>query len=106
MIDAQAVREIIAQYEKHGWKLRRALLSSEAGDDVIQMFAGAEVMESDLNALWFSRRSTLDREAWELRRLTVLPFALLTGVSTTATDEELDVALLEIEDELRERTFA
>lgn len=106
MIDASAVKEIVEQYRKHGWELRRALLSAETRMLFAGLFLNVETIESDLDALWFSRRSRPDMEAWELRRLSALPFALVTGVSSAAPPEERDATLSETENEMRERTVA
>ena len=106
MIEPSAVDEIIAQYEKHGWTLRRALLSSEGKKMYTQFGDAIEIVDSDVNALWFSRRSQPDREAWELRRLTGLPFALVAVISDGAEKEEFEETLSLVVDEMREKTFA
>lgn len=106
MIDATAFGEIVAQYERHGWKLRRALLSDDGRIAFANVLGDADVADADLDALWFSRQSNPDVEAWELRRLTVLPFALVTLVQTNATSDELEAALTQIEEDMRERTIA
>ncbi|HEX6125487.1 MAG TPA: hypothetical protein VFZ23_08975 [Pyrinomonadaceae bacterium] len=106
MIDASAVKAILEQYEKHGWELRRALLSSEARTSIGHLFPTIESIDSDFDALWFSRRSKAETEAWELRRLSALPFALVTGVASSASPEERDATLAETENEMRERTLA
>ena len=76
MINEQSVREILAQYEKHGWNLRRVLLSTPIENSAM-LFGQAEIVCSDINALWFSRASFEDRETWELRLLSDAPFALV-----------------------------
>ena len=106
MIDAATVGEILAQYERHGWRLRRALLSDEGRAAFANVLSNAEVTDADLDAVWFSRQSSPDVEAWELRRLSALPFALVTLVQTDATSDELEAALTQIEEDLRERTIA
>lgn len=106
MIDASSVAEIVAQYQKHGWTLRRALLSPEGTIAFGGLLGNIEQLESDFDALWFSRFSKPELESWELRRLTALPFALLTAASNDAPVEEREAALSEIEEEMRERTFA
>ena len=106
MIDAAVVGEIIAQYEKHGWKLRRALVS-KAPKSTLAYFDGAvAIVDSDLDARWFSRKSKPESEAWELRRLIGTPFALVTVVPTDATADELEASLAQIETDMRERTIA
>ena len=106
MIEPYVVDQVIAQYEKHGWKLRRALLSPEGRTALTRLGDAAEVHDSDIDALWFSRQSEPDREAWELRRLTGLPFALVAVVSTDAESSEVDETLSQVEDEMRAKTFA
>jgi hypothetical protein len=106
MIDAEAVGEILAQYNKHGWTLRRALLSRDSRSGFPQFDGSVKLIKSDLDALWFSRQSKPESEAWELRRLSALPFALVTVVPTDASDAELEAALAQIESDMRERTIA
>ena len=106
MIGAAAVGEIIAQYEKHGWKLRRALLSPEARNVFANFDVGVEVIEADLDALWFSRQSQPENEAWELRRLTNLPFALVAVIRNEASEEEVEETLAQVQDEMRSKTIA
>jgi hypothetical protein len=106
MIDANAVPEIIKQYEKHGWTLRRALLSEEGRNAVGDSLGDIDISPSDLDALWFSRRSNPDSEAWELRRLAGLPFALVAVVSSDASSEEVESTLDQVVDDMRERRMA
>lgn len=87
MSGERQIREILAQYEKHGWSLRRVLLSAEnAANLPAALFGQTEVFSSELNALWFSRASSEGREAWELRHLSNAPFALVAVFE--AADEE------------------
>lgn len=106
MIEPSAVDQIIEQYEKHGWKLRRALLSAEGKSALMDLGETFEVHDSDIDALWFSRQSQPDREAWELRRLTGLPFALVAVISNDAESSEVDETLAQVVDEMRAKTFA
>ncbi len=81
MINEQQAKEILAQYKKHGWNLRRVLLSAESGeilsDSLKSLFGDAEIVSSEIDAAWFSRASGIDNEAWEIRRLSGAPFALV-----------------------------
>jgi hypothetical protein len=82
MISAEQIQEIISLYQKHGWNLRRVLLSDEfrvnLNEFLQPLFGGAEIVSSpDLNALWFSRASGKTGETWELRHLSAAPFALV-----------------------------
>lgn len=89
MIGEREIKEILAQYAKHGWSLRRVLLSAESNRNLpATLFGLTEIVSSDLNALWFSRTSFEGREAWELRHLSNTPFAL---VEVFEADDEEDV---------------
>lgn len=106
MIDPVTVGGIIAQYEKHGWTLRRALLSDESKNVLNQTLGDIRIESSDFDALWFSRRSKPESEAWELRRLTGSPFALVAVVSADASAEEVEATLSHVSDEMRVKTIA
>lgn len=96
MTDAATLTDIIEQYEKHGWKLRRALITQELGanlGDVAAVFGDAEVYSSAHNGLWFSRKSLPDQEAWELRRISTSPFAVIEVVPDGLAEEERDEIL-------------
>jgi len=81
MIDEQRAKEILAQYKKHGWNLRRVLLSAPSkeilSDSLKSLFSDAEIISSEIDAAWFSRASGAGNEAWEIRRLGGTPFALV-----------------------------
>jgi hypothetical protein len=98
MIKAGQIAEILALYKKHGWTLRRVLLSDALrtglADSLEQLFGAAEIRPSGIDAAWFSRRSKPEQEAWELRRLSEAPLALM------------EIFDLEDEDEIREETLA
>ena len=85
MIDAAAIADILAIYTKHGWKLRRVLLSSELKASLTTslqvLFGDTEIVSSPLDAAWFTRSSSAGSETWELRRLSITPFALLDVIS-------------------------
>src|SRR5688500_13222805 len=106
MIEPVIVGEIISQYEKHGWTLRRALLSAENENVLADTASEIEVEPSDFDALWFSRRSNPESDAWELRRLTGSPFALIAVISADATSEEVEATLAQVADEMRAKTIA
>ena len=106
MIDAAADGEIIAQYENLGWIPRRGLLSAKGLNAWKQAVGKIEILDSDIDAIWFSRKSKPDTEAWELRRLSELPFALIAVVSVTADAEEVESTLSQVVEEMRERTIA
>lgn len=102
-MDAGEVRQIIAQYQRHGWKLRRALFADEPSVELQTAVAGSTIVDSDLDGLWFSRTSKPGFEAWELRRLSGSAFAILTVVNAEMDELELEEALGLVEDEMREK---
>lgn len=80
MISASAIRDIISVYVKHGWLLRRVLLSKELRSSVQlpdDLLPEANVVDSDIDALWFSRPPKIGGAPWEIRHLSPNPYALL-----------------------------
>ena len=101
-MDATSLKEIIGQYARHDWRLRRVLTVYDIKPEVLELIGDAEIELSVQNALWFSRRSLPDREAWELRRLDGSPFALVTVIPDDADDDEREAMLAEIEEQMAE----
>ncbi len=93
MISPEKFQAILKQYEKHGWILRRVLLSAKVRLP-LEFFGQVEIVSSESDALWFSRASAEGREAWELRSLADAPFALVEVFE--AEDEE------EVREEIRQ----
>ena len=81
MISAGQIQEILAQYNRYGWNLRRVLLSDRTNESLesslSRLFGETQIISFEIDALWFSRASEKNGEAWELRRLSDVPFALL-----------------------------
>ena len=103
MTTHETIADMIEQYEKHGWKLRRVLLTQDlAGSlsDMISLFGDMEVRTGAIDGLWFSRRSMPDREAWELRRISASPFALVEVIPDGLSDRERDELLIQAEDRM------
>jgi len=92
MITENLVRDILSQYKKHGWNLRRVLLLPETKKKLFNsleiLFGDAEIVSSGINAAWFSRPSMKNRTAWELRHLSEIPFALFETFEEN-TDEHI-----------------
>jgi hypothetical protein len=107
MIKAGQIAEILALYKKHGWILRRVLLSDalRAGlaDSLGDLFgdAAAEVRAADIDAVWFSRLSRNNQEAWELRRLSETPLALMEMFDEDDEEEIREETLSETEARLK-----
>ena len=91
MIDAGSIREMIALYAKHGWTLRRVLLSdalrSRLSGEAAELFGEAEVRSSGLDAAWFIRSSRPSSTAWEIRHLSPTPFALVEVIADDIGEE-------------------
>ena len=104
MIDADSVRQILAQYEKHGWVLRRVLLSGSLRPSLLDsagsLFGDAEVRPAEIDALWFSRSSRPGVTAWEIRHLSNHPYALVTSVRDEFSPEEAGSVLADTEAKL------
>jgi hypothetical protein len=99
MIGAVVITEILSVYKKHGWTLRRVLLSDKLktslGNDGEDLFDGIKPSDSTLDGLWFSRASKGSLEAWELRHLGANPYALVEVMETAIAEKERDERLRE-----------
>lgn len=90
--------EIRANYEKHGWRLKRVLLRPETRAEFDDKESeGIQIDEAPIDALWFSRPSHGSREAWELRRLAEVPYALFETFAATDSEEKRDEVRQEME---------
>lgn len=106
MISERQIKEILRQYERHGWNLRRVLLSAQTvknlADSLKILFGEIEIILSECDAVWFSRRlpSNHGSEAWELRRLSGTPFALVEIFEDEDDEEVREETRKEIETQL------
>jgi hypothetical protein len=104
----EQISEILATYSKHGWRLKRLLLTSEARalltESEQDIFADAqeEVEDSPINALWFARPSHAGREAWELRLVSETPYALFETFEADEEEAEREEVRREMEARLRD----
>jgi hypothetical protein len=95
--------DLTAIYRKHGWELRSALLRPETRVELqSQLPNDLPVKETTVDALWFSRPSYNNREAWELRLMAQTQYALFETFEADETEEERDDVKLEMEARLRE----
>lgn len=105
MKPSDLIREIGDTYQKHGWQLRRFLLRPETRAELERekvSLGTAEVEEMSVDALWFSRASHNQREAWELRLLAENPFALFETFEHDETEEQREEMRREMEARLRD----
>ena len=90
-------------YRKHGWQLRSVLLRPETRAELqTQVPDDVGVKDAEFDALWFSRPSHNNREAWELRLLAQTQYALFETFEADETEEERDDLRLEMEARMRE----
>jgi hypothetical protein len=102
MNNAYLFDELVATYRKHGWELRGALLQPATLAELAPLIDTVSVKEADFDALWFSRPSHQNREAWELRLLAQTQYALFEAFEQDETDEERDEVKREIEARMRD----
>jgi hypothetical protein len=102
MDNAYLFDELVATYRKHGWELRGALLQPATLAEIQSLLGELPVKEAEFDALWFSRPSHQNREAWELRLLAQTQYALFEAFEPDETEEERDEARLEMEARLRD----
>jgi len=101
MIKAGQIAEILSLYKKHGWVLRRVLLSDSLKKSLPEplenLFGVAEIRTSEIDAVWFSRSPNANQETWELRRLSETPYALIEIFDAEDEEEIREETLREIE---------
>jgi hypothetical protein len=97
--------EIIANYRRHGWELRRVLLRpatrTDLNESMPEHFKDALLIEAEFDALWFSRPSHAGREAWELRQVAIQPYALFEAFEADENEELREEARREMENLMR-----
>src|SRR5438132_1656293 len=97
----ESINEILATYSKHGWRLKRLLVTAEArallSESEREIFEDAIVEDSSVNALWFARPSHAGREAWELRLVAETPYALFETFEADEEEEEREELRREME---------
>ena len=94
--------ELVATYRRHGWELRRALLQPATLAVLQELLDKVPVKEASFDALWFSRPSHNNREAWELRLLSQTQYALFEAFEANETEEEREDVKLEMEARMRD----
>jgi hypothetical protein len=104
MISNEEISAMLSLYEKHGWNLRRVLLSKQLKKTVsFELFGDADVYESEFNAAWFARASSNESESWELRLLSQNPYALVEVFDAEDEEEVRDEVRKEIENRMQKQ---
>ena len=104
-MNIELARQIVANYEKHGWKLQRMLVSSltdDAQQKLAEAFRFSVIAAAEIDALWFARPSQGGREAWELRLVAEQPYALFEAFEADESEEDRADARHEMENKMRE----
>ncbi len=106
MKDSGALKETLDLYNKHGWTLRRVLISdgtrSNLRNSEGEIFGNVLPEPADIDAAWFSRPSHAGGEAWELRSLAETPFAVVEVIPIDAPDDERKEVLERLELRIKE----
>ena len=105
MNPTEQIKELLATYQKYGWRLRRVLLRP---DTLAQLKAAGwpediSVEEREFDALWFSRKSHGQREAWELRLISSTQFALFETFEADEPEAAREEVRKEMEARMKER---
>ena len=105
MNNADLFGELVATYRKHGWELRSALLQPATLAEIQALIGELPVKEADVDALWFSRPSHQNREAWELRLIAQTQYALFEAFEPDETEEQRGEFRREMEARLRDYVY-
>jgi len=104
MAKSDLITDIRSMYEKHGWELKRILVRPETADQLRDYIEPAkrqgQVRECAFDALWFSRPSHSEGEAWELRLLAETPYALFQRFNAGESDENRSRVFQEMEERM------
>jgi len=103
------IEDIVANYQRHGWRLERVLLRSATRASISEresVFDNARVRDSEIDALWFFRASQKGREAWELRLIAEQQYALFEAFEADETEEQREEVRQEMEARMREHVTA
>jgi hypothetical protein len=104
-MNVELAKQIVMNYEKHGWELRRVLTTSIDQDErqeITNAFATQTISPAQVDALWFARASPAGREAWELRLAAEQPYALFEAFEADESEEDREDARREMENKMRE----
>ncbi|MEJ7622745.1 MAG: hypothetical protein WKF34_02010 [Pyrinomonadaceae bacterium] len=92
-MQADVLSEIVKTYRKHGWVLRRILMTDTARDGLKSF--GVPVMDSKIDAAWFARPRCDQAVAWELRYIGGTPLAFLEFLNEMSPGFETSLRAVE-----------
>ncbi len=102
MIGIESIEALVEQYAKHNWILRRIVLTANEYDRRSKKLAlrfEVEIMPGAIDGAWFSRINK-GAEAWELRRLSGAPFAMVKVIEIDAEESAREAVLRGTETEM------
>lgn len=110
MEQLKLLRETIETYRKYNWTLQRVLLTQATSDALRSAENAVEKLtienvaprESEIDALWFSRAAGEGREAWELRLVSSVAYALFEVFEADEAEEDREDVRREMEARLKE----
>lgn len=98
--------ELLTIYQRHGWQLRAVLLRPETITELKKgegdPLHSVTIKDAPVDALWFSRPSHEEREAWELRLLSETQYALFETFEADETEEQREEMRQEMEARMRD----
>ena len=99
------IKEILSTYQKHGWHLKHLLLRPATRAEINQeLWSGdSRVEDAEFDALWFSRASHGNREAWELRLVAASQYALFETFEADEPEPAREEVRREMETRMREK---
>lgn len=105
MNQVEIAQQIIAAYQRHGWTLRRILLRDSSREEFkssVDTFPEAAMVDGEVDALWFSRPSHAQREAWELRLISENSYALFEAFEADEGEVDREEMRREMENRIRD----
>jgi len=113
MEQLERFRAALETYRKHGWQLRRVLMSpatlaalhSAQGSNEVTaatQFENIVVQPAPFDAMWLARAAQGGREAWELRLVAEPPYALFELFEPDELEEDREDVRREMEARLKE----
>jgi hypothetical protein len=109
MNELHLLPEILSLYRKFDWQLRQVLLTPEAkaalDEKLTAILGNVEIVEGEIDALWLSRPSGKDGEAWELRLISANAYALFEVFRAAQPNEEREDIKSDMEMRLVEYFF-
>jgi hypothetical protein len=96
MISVADITELIETYRKFDWQPRRLLLKTASRASLDDAVQGVPIVNSEIDAVWFSRAKQSGDTPWELRHIGKTPLALVGHIDEDSADFEKRLTELEL----------